>query len=148
MAWECSATRSFRVTKRPQRSLSDPLPGVPGCSGGPVPPVSLPEIYSVHYLLFYDLADDYMERRAPLRNAHLNLAWRAQEAGELVLAGALAEPADGAVFVFEGPNPEVAERFAEADPYVAHGVVASWRVRPWTTVVGDGATNPVCPDPE
>ncbi len=100
----------------------------------------------MHYLLFYELADDYMERRAPLRDSHLSLAWRTKENGDLVLAGALAEPADGAVFLFEGSGPEVAERFVEADPYVAHGLVSSWRIRPWTTVVGDGATTPVMPD--
>ncbi len=99
----------------------------------------------MHYLLFYDLAEDYLQRRAPLRDAHLGLAWRTAEAGELVLAGALAEPADSAVFLFEGSGPEVAERFAEADPYVEHGLVTSWRVRPWTTVVGDLATTQVRP---
>jgi uncharacterized protein YciI len=100
----------------------------------------------MHYLLFYELADDYVERRAPLRSDHLSLAWRAKEAGDLVLAGALADPADGAVFLFRGPDPQVAERFAEADPYVAHGIVTSWRVRPWTTVVGDEAMTPIRPD--
>jgi len=100
----------------------------------------------MHYLLFYELADDYMERRAPLRNEHLALAWQAQESGELVLAGALAEPADGAVFLFEGEGPAVAERFAKADPYVSHGLVERWRVRPWTTVVGDLASTPVRPE--
>lgn len=99
----------------------------------------------MHYLLFYDLADDYMERRAPLRDEHLALAWRAHERGELVLAGALVDPADAAVFVFEGPGPQVAERFAYSDPYVANGLVAEWRVRPWTTVVGDLAATPVRP---
>lgn len=100
----------------------------------------------MHYLLFYELADDYMERRGPLRNEHLSLAWRAQESGDLVLAGALAEPADSAVFLFQGEGPEPAEQFAEADPYVVHGLVASWRIRPWTTVVGDLASSPVHPE--
>lgn len=99
----------------------------------------------MHYLLFYDLADDYIERRAPLRSEHLALAWKAHEMGQLVLAGALADPADSAVFVFEGAGPEVAEEFARSDPYVAHGLVREWRVRPWTTVVGDLASNPVRP---
>ncbi len=102
----------------------------------------------MHYLLFYELADDYLERRAPFRNSHLSLAWQAQEAGELVLAGALTEPSDGAVFVFQGLGPEVAERFVQADPYVANGLVSSWRVRPWTTVVGEQAASPVRPDPQ
>jgi uncharacterized protein YciI len=29
-----------------------------------------------------------------------------------------------------------AEAFAAADPYVRNGLVTSWRVRPWTVVVG------------
>lgn len=48
----------------------------------------------MHYLLFYDYAPDYLERRAQFREEHLALAWEAQARGELVLAGALAEPAD------------------------------------------------------
>ena len=99
----------------------------------------------MHYLLFYDLAPDYLERRAAFRDDHLNSAWTAQARGELVLAGALADPADGAVLLFAGDTPEVAERFAEADPYVRAGLVTGWRVRPWTTVVGEGAATPVRP---
>ena len=97
----------------------------------------------MHFLLFYDLEPDYLERRAEYRAEHLALAWAAQERGDLVLAGALADPADGAVLLFTGDTPEVAERFAEADPYVRAGLVSAWRVRAWTTVAGKGATTPV-----
>ncbi len=96
----------------------------------------------MHYLLIYDLAPDYLERRVPLRAEHLALAWAAHERGELILAGALAEPIDSAVLLFKGDSPAVAEQFARADPYVHHGLVLSWRVRPWTTVVGVDATTP------
>lgn len=98
-----------------------------------------------HYLLLYDLAPDYLERRAALRDEHLALAWDAQSRGELVLAGALTDPVDQAVLVFEGDSHEVAERFVAADPYVRGGLVTAWRVRLWTTVVGDDATTPVRP---
>ena len=90
----------------------------------------------MHTILFYDVVDDYVERRAPFRQLHLDLARQAQQRGELVLAGALADPADGAVLVFRGGSPEVAEAFAKADPYVKNGLVKSWRVRKWTTVIG------------
>jgi hypothetical protein len=100
----------------------------------------------MHYLLFYDYAADYMERRPHFRGEHLALAWAAVERGELVLAGALDQPPDGAVFVFEADSPEVVERFVAADPYVKNGLVTGWRVRPWTTVVGEMATNPVRPE--
>jgi uncharacterized protein YciI len=58
------------------------------------------------------------------------------------MAGAFAEPADGAMLVFRGPSPEAAEKFAKADPYVRNGLVTSWRVRKWNTVVGDEAVMP------
>jgi len=96
----------------------------------------------MHYILFYDVVDDYVARRAPLRTQHLGHARQAFERGDLVLAGALAEPADGAVLVFRGPSPEAAEAFARADPYVRGGLVTAWRVRKWATVVGEGASAP------
>ena len=57
--------------------------------------------------------------------------------GELVLGGALADPVDGAVILFKDDSPAAAEAFVAADPYVQNGLVTRWRVRPWTTVVGD-----------
>jgi uncharacterized protein YciI len=99
----------------------------------------------MHYLLCYDLAPDYLERRAEFRTEHLNLAWQAQQRGELILAGALADPADGAVLVFKCDSPEPVERFAASDPYVTRGLVTRYRVRAWSTVVGDDASTPVRP---
>jgi uncharacterized protein len=92
----------------------------------------------MHYILFYDVVEDYVEKRAKFREAHLKLGRQAYERGELVLAGALADPADGAVLVFRGPSPESAEAFAKADPYVINGLVRTWRVRKWATVIGEG----------
>jgi uncharacterized protein YciI len=89
-----------------------------------------------HYLLFYEVVADYVERRAPLREAHLALARAAVARGELLLGGALADPIDEAVLLFRAPGPEVAEAFARADPYVTSGIVTSFRVRPRTTVGG------------
>jgi uncharacterized protein YciI len=96
----------------------------------------------MHYILFYDVVDDFVARRAQFRAVHLALARQAYERGELVLAGALADPADGAVLIFRGPSPQVAQAFAKADPYVTNGLVTAWRVREWATVVGDGASPP------
>ena len=98
-----------------------------------------------HFLLFYDGAPDYLERRPQYREAHLGHAWAAVERGELVLGGALADPVDGAVLLFKGGDKAVAEDFANADPYVVNGLVARWRVREWTTVVGETAAMPVRP---
>ena len=93
----------------------------------------------MHYLLIYDLASDYLERRAPLRSEHITLARAAETRGELVLGGALANPADEAILLFRGDSPAAAEAFAAADPYVKNGLVTRWRVREWTTVVGRDA---------
>lgn len=90
----------------------------------------------MHTILFYDVVDDYLERRAQFRAEHLELGRQAQERGELILAGALAEPVDGAVLVFRGESPDAAVAFAKADPYVRNGLVKAWRVRKWTTVIG------------
>jgi uncharacterized protein YciI len=98
-----------------------------------------------HFLLFYDFVDDYVERRGGFRDTHLEKAWAAHSRGELVLAGALADPVDGAVLVFRGASREVAENFARADPYVVNGLVTRWRVREWTTVAGEDAATPVRP---
>jgi uncharacterized protein len=97
----------------------------------------------MHYLLFYDVADDYLERRQALRAAHLSYARASLGRGELVLAGALADPVDGAILLFRGSSPAVAKAFAADDPYVTNGLVKSWRVREWTTVVGPLAEAPV-----
>jgi uncharacterized protein YciI len=95
-------------------------------------------IHALHS--YYDVVDGYVEKRAQFREAHLNLGRQAQQRGELVLAGALADPVDGAILVFRGESPEAAESFAKADPYVINGLVKSWRVRKWTTVIGDDAS--------
>jgi uncharacterized protein YciI len=68
----------------------------------------------VHYLLFYDVVDNYAEKRAAFRKDHIAHAKAA-----------------------------VAESFAKADPYVANGLVTTWRVREWITVVGKDAEVPL-----
>ena len=90
----------------------------------------------MHYLLIYELVDDYMNRRASYRDEHIRLAQAACRRGELILGGALEEPADKALLLFCGDSPAAAEAFATSDPYVRNGLVTGWRVRPWHTVVG------------
>ncbi len=90
----------------------------------------------MYYLLFYQVVPDYVEQRAPFRDAHLKLATEAKERGAFLLGGAFAEPVDGAVLLFRGDSPEVAENFARNDPYVLNGCVTSWSVREWTVVAG------------
>lgn len=97
----------------------------------------------MHFMLFYEYVPDYMERRGAWRDAHLKLAKPYLERGELLLGGAFADPADGAMLLFSGDSPAIAEAFANADPYVRNGLVTRWWIREWTTVVGRDAAHPV-----
>lgn len=99
----------------------------------------------MHFLLFYDYVPDYLQRRATYRGDHLRLAWDSQQRGDLLLAGVLADPIDGAVFLFQGEDDRAVHAFVRADPYVKAGLVSQWRVRPWTTTVGDAAATPIRP---
>ncbi|HSK10220.1 MAG TPA: YciI-like protein [Vicinamibacterales bacterium] len=96
-----------------------------------------------HFLLFYEVGPEYLERRAEFRAAHLQKAWALADRGELLLAGAILEPVDGAVLLFRGESKDVAEEFARTDPYVLNGLVKRWQVREWATVVGNDATAPL-----
>src|SRR4029077_12398242 len=93
-----------------------------------------------YYALFYEVVDDFVARRAPFRQEHLRLANEARERGEIVFAGALAEPADRALIVFRAADKSKAESFAGKDPYVVNGLVKKWEVRPWNVVVGNEPT--------
>ncbi|HVP38297.1 MAG TPA: YciI-like protein [Candidatus Saccharimonadales bacterium] len=97
----------------------------------------------MHYLLLYDVADDYVTRRQTVRAEHLKLARAAVARGELLLGGTLSDPVDQAVLLFRADSPDVVRAFAQADPYVTRGLVKRWRVREWTTVVGPGAAVPL-----
>ena len=94
-----------------------------------------------HFLLFYELADTYLARRGDFRAAHLKMAWDAAERGTLIMGGALPDPFDTALLLFNDKT--AAENFAKTDPYVTNGLIKSWRVREWNTVVGATAANPV-----
>ncbi len=97
----------------------------------------------MHFLLFYEFVPDYLQRRSAYRDDHLRLCWEAQARAELILGGAVADPVDGAVLLFQGANDAAASAFAQADPYVLAGLVTRWWVRPWTTVVGEAAATPI-----
>ena len=90
----------------------------------------------MHTILFYDVVDDYVEAARQVSPAAFGTRKQSQQRGELVLAGALAEPADGAILVFRGESPDIATAFAKSDPYVTNGLVKAWRVRKWNTVIG------------
>ncbi|HET6438405.1 MAG TPA: YciI-like protein [Anaeromyxobacter sp.] len=89
----------------------------------------------MHFALLYDPAPDYLERRKPFREAHLELVRELHAQGKVVMAGAF-DPPDGALLVFRVDDAAEVEAFVKADPYVRNGVVTGWRIRQWTVVVG------------
>jgi uncharacterized protein YciI len=95
-----------------------------------------------YFVLFYETADNYVEKRAPYRSQHLELARAANARGELLLAGALADPPDRAVLIFRTPDKATVEAFARRDPYVLNGAIKRWEVRPWTVVIGNDPAEP------
>lgn len=88
-----------------------------------------------YFTLTYDVVEDFVHKRMPFRPAHLKEVREAHARGELVMAGALAEPA-AALLIFRAADRSTAEQFAKNDPYVKEGLVRNWTVRPWTVVVG------------
>jgi uncharacterized protein YciI len=89
-----------------------------------------------YFALFYDVVDDFVSRRTAYREEHLRLAREAHRRGEIVLAGALTDPADRALLVFRAVDRSVVEDFARNDPYVTNGLVTRWEIRPWSVVIG------------
>jgi uncharacterized protein YciI len=90
-----------------------------------------------YFALLYDLVDDYLARRAAYREQHLKMANDLRAKGEIVLAGAFADPADKALLIFQTPDRAIPEDFARNDPYVINGLVKRWEVRAWSVVVGN-----------
>lgn len=90
----------------------------------------------MHYLLLYDDVPDMAERRTPFREAHLQAVRAGVDRGEIVCAGAFADPLDGAALFFEADSRARVEEFARQDPYVVSGLVTAWRVRQWNIVLG------------
>jgi uncharacterized protein YciI len=92
-----------------------------------------------YFILFYEVVDDFPAKRTSFRAQHLRQVQDAHQRGELLMAGALAEPADRAVLIFRVQDRSAVEDFARGDPYVSNGLVTRWNVRPWVQVI---ATQP------
>ncbi len=91
-----------------------------------------------YFALYYEVVDDFVARRAPFRDEHLRLAAASHSRGDIVLAGALAEP-PAALLIFRCADKSVPEKFAGQDPYVINNLVKQWSVRPWNVVIGQHA---------
>jgi uncharacterized protein YciI len=88
------------------------------------------------WILIYEFieADDIVERRKPYRPEHIQQIRDGLADGSILMAGATGDPPNGGLLVFDVEDPTEIERFAQADPYVVNGLVASWRVEPWALV--------------
>ena len=84
-------------------------------------------------LLKYEYVSDMAEKRAPHRQAHLNLIEEYHAEGKLVIAGAVGDPPHSGLLAFA--SEEAASAFADEDPYGAAGLVVSKTIEPWTVVV-------------
>ncbi len=84
------------------------------------------------HLLVYDYVEDMAERRAPHRDAHLELIRTYHADGRLAIAGGIGVPVHGGLLAFR--EAADAESFAAEDPYGKAGLVVSSRVEPWAVV--------------
>ena len=89
----------------------------------------------MYLALFYETVDNYVERRQPFRELHLEYATGWREQGKLILAGATRP--DGALLIFKTDDPLDAENFAKNDPYIVNGLISKWSVKEWVVVIGN-----------
>ncbi len=91
-----------------------------------------------HFALIYDMVENFVERRKPYREAHLQHIDDAHARGLIVMAGPLGDPPDGGLLIFRTDSPAAVEAWVRADPYLTNGIVVGWKVRPWNLVIGAG----------
>jgi uncharacterized protein len=80
------------------------------------------------YVLFYDPADDVATKARLHFDAHRALWDQYHQNGSLLLIGPFTD-GSGAMAVFGTRG--AAEEFAQADPFVVHGVIRAWHIREW-----------------
>ncbi|CAL8093971.1 unnamed protein product [Orchesella dallaii] len=90
---------------------------------------------SKYFMLTYNYVPDVLEKRAPLRAEHLELAGKYLQQGKVLLGGAFANPIDSAAIIFKTDSKSDVEDFVNADPYVLKGLVTKWTIREWTVVI-------------
>ncbi|CEG45663.1 YCII-related [Plasmopara halstedii] len=88
-----------------------------------------------YYILRYEYVHDILNRRGPYRAEHLERAVTAKKDGNVVMGGALVDPPDAGVFIFNVSDKKIIEKFATSDPYVLNNLVTSYSIREWTVVI-------------
>ena len=86
------------------------------------------------HLMSYTAAPDFLTGVQQHGPAHVARLQEFHARGVLLMAGPLDDPPSGdAIGIFT--TREAAEEFIAGDPFVVHGVVAEWTVRPWQEVL-------------
>ena len=86
------------------------------------------------HLLIYDYVEDIAERRGPYRDGHLANIGLEQAAGRISMAGAIGDPIVGGAMAWQNATADQIEAFVQADPYLEAGLIASYRIEPWSLV--------------
>ncbi|MGI9147300.1 MAG: YciI family protein [Chloroflexota bacterium] len=81
------------------------------------------------FMLTYAYVPEMTDRRGAHRAAHLAHLEAARERGLLLLAGAYADPVDGALLVCEADHPGQIYAWLADDPYNAAGLIRATVVR-------------------
>ena len=99
----------------------------------------------MHYLLRYQYVDGIDSLREPFRDEHLTRLWAEADAGRVLIAGGAGDPVSEGIIAWDVDDPQVIHDFAVGDPYMTAGLIMSYDVVPWRTVVGEQAATPLRP---
>ena len=91
----------------------------------------------MYFILFYHTVHDYVEKRAPYRSEHLKLLNIELKKKHVVLGGALNDPTDQAVIIWNVEDKKIIEDFVASDPYVRNGLVSKYEIRSWNVVINN-----------
>ena len=81
------------------------------------------------YMLTFTYVPEMLERREPYRAEHLARLGKARDAGFLIMAGAVADPVDGALLLVQAEGPGEVLAWAADDPYARAGLLRGVTVR-------------------
>ncbi|MCR6713241.1 MAG: YciI family protein [Demequina sp.] len=98
-----------------------------------------------HYLLRYQYVDGIDAKRGPYRDEHLTRLWAEADAGRVLIAGGAGDPVSEGIIAWSVDDPQLIHEFVKGDPYMTAGLITSYDVVPWRTVVGDAAAEPLRP---
>jgi uncharacterized protein YciI len=87
------------------------------------------------FVLEYTYVPNMIEKRVPVRPAHLEFTKPHIESKKLLAGGALLPGMEGGMLLFRAPK-EYVEDFAKNDPYVVEQLVTEYRIREWAIAVG------------